>query len=249
MSAIDLYAAADLYDRVHLGPWKGELEFYQRQAARCGPRVLELACGTGRLTVPLAAGGLTLTGLDLSAAMLARAQSKAAAAGVLVRFVQADMRAFDLGETFDLVFVPVNSLCHLLTRPDLEAFLRCVRAHLAPAGRFVIDVFNPSLTILSRDPSRWYTIGEYPDDQDGHLRLTEQNRYDAAAQVNHIVWRFDWEDGGRAQHRLTMRQFFPQELDALLIYNGFAIEAKYGQYGERDFHAESRQQLVVARAA
>lgn len=248
MSLDSLYTAAELYDLVHLGPWKGEVEFYQRQAGRLGDRVLELACGTGRLTVPLAAGGLTMTGLDLSAAMLARARDRAAQAGAAARFLQADMRAFELGERFDLIFVPINSLCHLLTRPDVEACYRCVRAHLAPPGRFVVDVFNPSLAILGRDPGRWYEVGEYTDAGGGRVRLTEQNRYDPAAQINHIVWRFESDDGRRVEHRLTMRQFFPQELDALLAYNGFVIEAKYGQYGEKAFHAESTQQVVVARA-
>lgn len=244
-----LYEAADLYDLVHLGPWKGEVEFYLRQARRWGRRALELASGTGRLTVPLAAQGLAITGLDLSPAMLARAQARAAAAGAAIRLVQADMRDFDLGERFDLIFIPINSLGHLLTRPDVEACFHCVRAHLAPPGRFVVDVFNPSLAILGRDPGRWYEVGEYTDAQGERVRLIEQNRYDPATQVNHIVWRFEADDGRRTEHRLTMRQFFPQELDALLAYNGFALEAKYGQYGEGEFHSGSTQQLIVARAA
>lgn len=248
MSLDSLYAAAELYDLVHLGPSKGEVEFYLRQTARWGDRVLELACGTGRLTVPLAARGLRITGLDLADAMLARARDRAARAGAAARFLKSDMRAFELAERFDLIFIPINSLCHLLVRPDVEACFCCVRAHLAPQGRFVIDVFNPSLAILGRDPGRWYEVGEYTDAGGGRVRLTEQNRYDSATQINHILWRFESDDGRRVEHRLTMRQFFPQELDALLAYNGFAIDAKYGQYGEKEFHAESTQQLVVARA-
>jgi SAM-dependent methyltransferase len=245
----DLYTAADLYDLVHLGPWKGEAEFYMRQAERWGRRALELACGTGRLTLPLAAHGLQITGLDLSPAMLARARAKAAAAGTAIEFVQADMRDFRLGQQFDLIFIPVNSICHLLTREDVEACLRCVRAHLQPRGRFIVDVFNPSLEILSRDPSRWYEIGGYADSDGQRVRLSEQTRYDRASQVSAITWRYEWDDGRRAEHSLTMRQFFPQELDALLAYNGFVIETKFGKYGEAEFHAESNQQLVVTWAA
>ncbi|MBP7690373.1 MAG: class I SAM-dependent methyltransferase [Anaerolineales bacterium] len=243
----DLYTAAELYDLVHLGPWKGELEFYQRQAARLGPRVLELACGTGRLTVPLAQHGLTMTGLDLSPAMLARARAKAAYAGAALELTQADMRAFTLGRRFDLIFIPINSLCHLLTRPDVEACFQCVRAHLEPHGRFIIDVFNPSFAILSRDSQRWYEIGEYPDAQGRRVRLSEQNRYDSATQINAITWRFETEGGPPQDLALAMRQFFPQELDALLAWHGFTLEAKYGKYGEKDFHADSTQQLIVAR--
>lgn len=245
----DLYTAAELYDLVHLGPHQGELEFYTRQAARYGRTVLELACGTGRLTVPLAQRGLALTGLDVATAMLARARAKAQAAGRAVDFVEGDMRAFDLGRRFDLIFIPINSLCHLHTRAEVEAGFRCVRAHLAPAGRFIIDVGNPSLALLSRDPSRWYEIGAYPDAQGRPVRLSEQSRYDAAAQVNAVTWRYEFAAGGRRDLRLTLRQFFPQELDALLAYNGLELEAKYGGYGEKPFHAASPQQIVVARPA
>src|SRR3990172_7999130 len=66
----DLYSDPSLYDLAHPAPWKGELEFYQPQAARAGRGLLELACGTGRLSLPLARSGLEVPGLDLSAAML-----------------------------------------------------------------------------------------------------------------------------------------------------------------------------------
>lgn len=242
-----LYASAELYDLVHPGPHKGEAEFYARQAERWGKRVLELACGSGRLTIPLAARGLGMTGLDLSAAMLDRARQRAA--GAPAAFVLADMRAFDLGQRFDLIFISINSICHLLARGDVEACLRCVRRHLQPAGRFVVDVFNPSLTLLAREASRWHEVGEYDTPDGGRVRLTEQTRYDRATQINHLTWRYEFDDGRHVEHTLTMRQFFPQELDALLAYNGFAIEDKYGGYGERDFHTGSNQQLIVARLA
>lgn len=249
-----LYSDAALYDLVHLGPWKGEAEFYLRTAAeaaggQAAGRVLELACGTGRLTLPLAERGLEMTGLDLSPAMLSRARAKAHQAGVEARFIQGDMRAFTLGERFDLIFIPINSICHLLTRADAEACLASVRAHLAPAGRFVIDVFSPSLAILTRENGRWFDLGTYEDEQGRPVRLSEQNRYERDTQLNHIVWRFEGEAGRPVERRLTMRQYFPQELDALLAYNGFVIAAKYGQYGGAPFHAESNQQLVVARLA
>ena len=79
--------------------------------------------------------------------------------------------------------------------------------------------------------------------------LSEQNRYDRATQINHITWRFEFDDGRHVEQTLTMRQFFPQELDALLAYNGFVMEDKFGGYGEKPFHSESNQQIVVARLA
>lgn len=250
-SISSLYTDADLYDLVHLGPWKGELEFYLRQVervARAEPQVLELACGAGRLAVPLSQRGLKMTGLDLSGEMLERAKSKAEQVGAAVEWLQGDMRSFELGRRFDLIFIPINSVCHLLSRDDFERCLACVKAHLAPAGCFVIDVFVPDLKILSRPADRWYEVGEYPDSAGRIVRLSEQNRYDAATQINSVIWRFESESG-RVDHSLLMRQYFPQELEALLAYNGLPLAARYGKYGEDAFHAGSARQISVCDAA
>jgi SAM-dependent methyltransferase len=248
MNANSLYDDADLYDLVHPGLWKGELEFYSHQTRQWGGPVLELACGTGRLTIPLASSGVEIIGLDLSAPMLQRARYKASQVGAKIQFIQGDMCNFRLRKQFGLVFIPVNSLSHLVSRQEVEACYRCVRERLRPQGRFVVDVFNPSLAILSRDSQQWYDLGGYSDTQGHRVRLTEQNRYDAASQINYITYRFETDDGRRIERSLTMRQFFPQELHAILECNGFAVEEKYGDYGDKEFHGGSMRQLVIAKA-
>lgn len=241
-----LYADPDLYDAVHAGPNKGELAFYLRRAERAGRRVLELASGTGRLTVPLLQAGLDVTGLDRSLGMLDRARRQAAAVGVSGRWVCADMRDFALGASFDLIFLPINSICHLEANADLEACLQTVRRHLAPGGVFVIDVFNPSLEILTRDPQRWHDLGEYPNEDGRVIRLSERNRYDKASQINAITWRFEWDGHAPVELALRMRQYFPQELDGQVTRAGLRILAKFGNYGEKPFQSDSQQQLIVA---
>jgi len=242
-----LYAHPDLYDSVHAGPAKGELAFYQRQAGRAGHRVLELACGTGRLSIPLALGGLDVVGVDRSPAMLARARASDAAA--TVRWVCADMRDFALAAAFDLIFIPINSLCHLKATNDVRACLATIGRHLAPGGRLIIDVFNPSLEILARDPGRWYDLGDFPSPEGGSVRLSERNRYDRATQINSIVWRFERAGEATVELSLRMRQFFPQELDALIAGAGYQVLDKVGGYCEKPFQTDSRQQIVIAGRA
>ena len=116
-----------------------DLAFWIAQAGQYGDPVLELACGTGRLAIPVAERGFRVTGIDYSKAMLKEARQKSAALGVQVEWIEADMRAFDLGETYTLITLPANALGHLLTLGDFEACLGSVRKHLAPGGRFVID--------------------------------------------------------------------------------------------------------------
>jgi SAM-dependent methyltransferase len=131
--------------------WRGLVERLQPR------RVLELACGTGRvLTTLLSAGravdpAFRLVGLDSSAPFLARARSKLAeaAGGEPVTLVEADMTAFDLGEAFDLIVLPYGSLQYLLTIDDQLACLRNVRRHLVPGGRFAIDLIVPQPELVA----------------------------------------------------------------------------------------------------
>jgi SAM-dependent methyltransferase len=241
----DLYEEGLHYDLLMPGP--NDLQFYQRHAAKYGTPVLELGCGSGRLSIPLAAAGVDITGIDMAASMLAVARNKAGHRGVAIRFVQVDCRSFSLGRQFRLIFFANNSLSHLLQRAEVEACLRCVRQHLAPGGRFIIDVFTPSARILARDATQQYPVGRYDDpDGGGLITVTETSRYDPATQVNHLMWHYQSE--GKLEISrvpLKLRMFYPQEIDALLSYNGFVVENKYGDYDENSYGSESPKQLIV----
>ena len=104
------------YDRL-FPDYGGDLPFLlaQAQRVRRDDTVLELACGTGRVAIPLAKAGLRVTGIDLSRGMLDEARRKAVAEGVSATWIEADMRAFDLGATFSTIILVANGLCHLLT--------------------------------------------------------------------------------------------------------------------------------------
>ena len=116
-----------------------------RQAAEQGHAVLELGCGTGRVTIPIAQAGVEAVGIDNARAMLDVARRKAAAAGVAVRWVTADMAAFQLDQRFGLVIIPFRSFLHLLTEADQLACLRRVYEHLLPGGRFALNFFLQAL--------------------------------------------------------------------------------------------------------
>jgi SAM-dependent methyltransferase len=242
----NLYGDGQRYDLVMGRYASGSLlEFYRRQIARYHQPVLELACGTGRLTIPLAEDGINITGLDISERMLELAELKASERGFRPAFVQGDVRTFDLNRKFRLIFLAAQSLSHLHTREEIEACFERVRQHLAKDGRLLIELHNPSLTLLSRQAGERYAVGEYEGENE-RVSLSETVRYDAATQVNHIRWHFQSE-GADEEVVLSfeMRQFFPQEIDALLACNGFSIEQKYGDYDETAFSSASPRQLIV----
>jgi len=243
-----LYRDGRHYDLENAGLVE-DIPFYLGLIRRFGQPVLELACGTGRITIPIAEAGYQVTGLDLSPGMLSTAKAKAAARNVRVEWVQADCREFDLGMQFAFCFFPFNSIAHLHDLESLEACFAQVRAHLAPQGRFVIDIFNPKLEYFTRETGARRTVTEYQDpDGRGLVVITEDNVYDRATQVNRIKWHFSI--GGREDsmvEELNMRIFYPQELDALLKYNGLPVEAKYGDLDGSPFRSDSPKQLVVCR--
>jgi SAM-dependent methyltransferase len=228
------------------------LEFYRRQLSLYGQPVLELACGTGRLTIPLAQEGAEIIGLDISQQMLELAEVKARERHLRIPFVRGDVRAFDLGRKFKFIFIPAQSLSHLHKREELEACFACVRRHLAEDGRFLIELFNPSVKLLAREPEQHWPVGsgEYEDvGGGGRVIVTAQVRYNAATQVSHIRYIFRSGEGEGEVLTFEMRQFFPQEIDALLVYNKLRIEKKYGDYDETAFSSASPKQLIICQAS
>ncbi len=135
------------YDLGRAADAMGDVPFYLRLARETAEKdqsVLELGCGTGRVTIPIAQAGIDVVGLDDAPPMLDVARRKAAAAGVRVRWITADMASFSLDQRFGLVIIPFRSFLHLLTEAGQLACLRCVYDHLLPGGRFALNVLAPA---------------------------------------------------------------------------------------------------------
>ena len=223
-----------------------DIPFYLHQIEKYGEPVLELACGTGRITIPIAEQGIKVSGLDVSESMLSIAREKSAAKGINIEWFKADCRDFRLDREFNVIFFPFNSIAHLHDLEGIESCFSCVKMHLKDEGRFIIDMFNPRLDILLRDSSKRYPVAEYPDPYGrGTVTVTETPNYDATIQVNRIKWYYKINNHEEIVKELNIRIFFPKELDMLLHYNGFAIESKFGDYGETPFVSTSPKQLIV----
>jgi len=216
----EIYWDGRHYDLINADVDK-DIEFYKRLGRKYGSPVLELACGTGRVTIPLAEAGFDIVGLDISEPMLDFARKKAKARNLKIEFVNADCRNFNLSRKFKTIIFPFNAIAHLYDRKDIDACFSCVRKHLHEDGIFSIDIFNPSLKILMREPQKRFFVGEYEDpDNLGKVAITETNFYDDATQINHVKWYFSVR-GKEVVRGFKMRMFFPKELDELLFYNGF----------------------------
>jgi SAM-dependent methyltransferase len=244
------YSDARLYDRLFRGGEEA-VDFYRTAADRQGGSVLELGCGTGHKLIPIASDGHPCVGLDLSPDMLAEAQRKADQRGVEVRWVQGDMREFDLGQAFDLVFIAANSLLHLQRAENLVTCLRSVRRHLAPGARLVFDVFNPSVRMLAQADGmrRRRSALSFVDPDRGTVHVDVAETYDAAAQVTRGRWYFSADSAPDfAVAPLEIRSIFPQELPLLLSLGGLRVVDRFGDWSRGPLTSDAPLQLYVCVA-
>lgn len=241
----------EIYD--YINDFDFDLEFYRKWCKRSGGPCLELCCGTGRLTVPLAESGIDITGVDYTASMLNRARQKARKKELSIEFVRQDIRKLDLKDgrkarKFSMIFIPFNSLQCLYTLEDLEKLFGRVKAHLAEDAIFVIDIFNPSIEIMVGRSKGWKLFKDFKTSDGRRIVITEQCAYDAASEVNRVLWKYSI-DGNESVRRLDMRCLWPLEMDAILKYNGFEIVNKFGDYNGSSFKSESSKQLYILKTA
>lgn len=247
------YEDASYYDLTYRRR-RHDVRFYVEVAEQFGGPVLELGVGTGRVALALARAGIDVVGVDPSRAMLDRAAAKCRelpqAKQAHLTLKRGDARTVRLKRRFSLVTSPFNVFMHLYTHRDLTQALATVRTHLAPRGRFVFDVLTPDLRAMVRRPGRMLKGPPVVHPDTGRrYHYLEAFEYDSLRQVQMVSMIFQ-----DAEHMdemkivpLSQRQFFPQELEALLSHAGFAIEARYGDFSRGEFNEESESQVIVAR--
>ena len=242
------YRDPEAYDAVERD-YDEDRPLTEQWARKLGGPLLDLACGTGRMALRLAGKGYQVTGVDIVPEMIAWAQQKARQQAISIEWVVADARAFQLHQPFPFIYMLGNAFQHFLTRADQEALLARVRDHLTPVGRFLFCTRTPSPRHLlqARYPyPQQYTL------PDGRQQVsTERQEYDPISQIQHYTFHEQWlYPGGQREEKTTrtaLRYVYPQEMEALLFYNGFEIGACYGDWQQGPLTATSRQMIYVCQ--
>jgi 2-polyprenyl-3-methyl-5-hydroxy-6-metoxy-1,4-benzoquinol methylase len=211
--------------------------------------VLELAYGTGRVTIPVFESGIDVDGIDFSESMLSLVRKHAEAKSLKISFFKGDLRSLPFDNQYDLMYMPTATICHLLTRIDVEAFLRGARRGLHPSGILALDMHNEMKIFLKSwplDPSpseRSFTrrvTGET-------IRVSTTQEYSAASQIFVVTNHYTFADGSARDGNIVCRLYFPAELEDLLHYNGFDIVHAYGDYKWEEFNSDSERYVVLAK--
>jgi SAM-dependent methyltransferase len=204
-----------------------------------GGRALEFAIGTGRVAVPLAQKGVPVTGIELSAPMVEVLRTKASESEIPV--LLGDMATTSVDGSFSLVYLVFNTIANLLTQDEQVECFRNAARHLAPGGRFVIELWVPELRKLP--PGQTATVFS---SEPGYIGL---DTYDTLNQqvVSH---HFTFDDSRQARlSRSPHRYIWPAELDLMGRLAGFELESRHADWSGAEFTADSRSHVSVYRKA
>ena len=244
---------APFYDVEH-APFREDLDMYLNYAELSGGAILELACGSGRVLLPLAREGYMITGVDSSAHMLALARQQVQHAGLAghCMLIEQDMRMLQLERKFRLAFIALGSFAHMTTRKDQQQVLQALRAHLGMGGTCIIDISNAD--------------ARYMEDLGGHVLHQGTWRREDGTMLTHFVSPASADN----QHLLELTHFYEQhqqggnvqrtvvtthlylfergEMELLLEQASFAVKEVYGHYDLSPFQLDSPRMIFLAEA-
>jgi len=252
IGSLDLYESfAKYYDKWYEG-YDEDIEFYLKMADLAGDPVLVCMCGTGRVLIPLAEAGHTVTGVDRSPAMLDVCGLKIdlldEETQKRIQIMQDDVRDFKTGTRFKLAIIPFNSFLHLIRTEDQERALTNIREHLQDDGLLVLSVFNPDLNRLEEIVKH---VGTKVTDEGEIISRFESQVFDHSRQTTTVHYFYDIsrQDGPvrRVTSSFTLRYMFHNEMSALLERCGFDVLEIYGDYDLTPFKKNSELMIFVAR--
>jgi SAM-dependent methyltransferase len=219
-----------------------DIPFYEYWAKQTNGPILELACGTGRVATHLIKSGFNYSGLDLSSVFIHHCKSKRFNG----KFITGDMRYFNLGQKFDLIFIPFNSFLHLYKEDEMTQCLKSIQNHLSDNGKFLLDIFVPNPEFLYRDPDKKYEEMTIIHPNGGECTVWQKNQYKEETEINHIHWFFNRGNiEPMDEYDFDMRMIYPDTMDRVLLDSDFTIEEKWGDYDGEPFNETSLLQLYI----
>ncbi len=251
---------AETYDEA-VPDWPGEMDFWRSYAAEArgkGERLLDVACGTGRVGIRLGQEGTGVTGLDLSEGMLEKARQKSAAVPGM-RWVHSDMCAFDLGEMFGLAIIGGHAFQNLNTIEEQLGCLQSIHRHLKPGGRLVMHIDHQDFawlgSLMGEKCGVFELDKEFVHPRSGHrIRQLQAWRYEPATQtaVSELMWEELADDGQVLDSLKTppdrFHCIFRFEMEHLLVRAGYQVEAVYGDFFRSPLQDKSPSMIWAARA-
>ncbi len=239
-------SVADIYDSYVLVDF--DIPFWLSEAGSVGGNVLELTCGTGRVSIPLLKAGVNLTCVDYAPEMLSRFRRKLDEHHLTCPLICQDIAELSLPDRFDLIFIPFHSFAEITTEDKRRSALARISEHLTARGRFICTLQNPALRISTMDGSE-RLIGEFPLAVGEKLVVHSRLSFDQSTQLATGIQTYDRHsaDGTVVDHRsLAMRFYliYRHQFETLARDAGFAVVAVYGDYSLAPFEPQTSPFMI-----
>jgi ubiquinone/menaquinone biosynthesis C-methylase UbiE len=239
---VEEYEDPILYDFENDG-YTEDVAFLLKRAEQVDGVIIDLACGTGRATIPLAAKGHNLIGVDIHAGMLEQAKKKSS--NLAIRWVEQDCTKLKLDSNSKLIYMVGNSFQHFLTNQEQDQLLTSIYNHLDADGIFIFNTRFPSKEELLQ-PAEEEFWKSYTDPSSGqHVDVFTISEYDSLKQVQHYTTIRRARNGTESSTKISLRYVFPQEMQRLAEANGFRILNMFNDWKGAPITSESMEMICV----
>ncbi|MBD8071565.1 class I SAM-dependent DNA methyltransferase [Bacillus sp. PS06] len=245
------YDDPNLYDKEneHYIP---ELPFLLEWAGKIQGTIIDLACGTGRLTIPMAKKGYKLIGVDLHQGMLNHAITKSTQLNLPIDWFKQDCTNLNLNVKSKLIYSVGHSFQHFLTNEEQDRLLTSVNNHLEENGIFIFDTRFPSAEELLQPRTEEYWRTYMDSETQEKVDVYTISDYDSLQQIQHYITirKYKNKEGEVIKEKRTnirLRYVYPKEMERLLYANGFEIVNVYKDWNATPLSYDSNDMIYVCR--
>ncbi|MGV3466061.1 MAG: class I SAM-dependent methyltransferase [Heyndrickxia sp.] len=240
-----------LYDKEN-DPFTDDIPLLIKWASRSAGPIIDLACGTGRATIPLAKKGYEMIGVDIHKGMLEAAKRKADNLHLQTKWIEQDCTCLDLGVLSEFIYMVGNSFQHFLTNEDQDRLLASVNKHLKLDGIFIFGTRFPSNEELLQPSTEEFWRSYIDQENQNKVDVYTISNYDALNQIQHYITirKYISENGEALDEKRTnikLRYVFPKEMERVIRENGFEIVDIYKNWNEEPITNDSYQMVYVCR--
>lgn len=231
-------------------------DFYLKLASKTGGPILELGCGTGRITISLLKAGYRVVGIDSSKKILTRLKEKVSKLNLSpkqFKSYHSNMAKFNLGQRFPLIIIPFCSFQYLLTKKEQDACLSKIYQHLSSEGIFSLELFIQRYDFLSekKGKKQWSYERDIPGRGIKIKRTTILKHKDLNNQINYFQKKYRiFDKSGNCIDEFELedkvRYIFRFEMEYLLEKNGFKIKNIFGAYPISNYDYSCNKMIFVA---
>jgi len=234
---------AKVYDLIY-EKYKDDIDFYRKEASKVKGKVLEIACGTGRVYLELLKDGVDVYGIDISKNMLKILKEKARKLGLKPKVYRADMRTFKLPYKFSLIIIPFRSFLHNLTIEDQLKTLKNIRRHLEPKGKLILNFFFPNPEFILKTYGK--EIKEIIKSNDKECTLINKSYFvDEVNQIVEVTQTLKEKNKAIWKVNFRIALIYKREFELLLRLAGFRKWKVFGGFNYKPLKSYKQEMVWI----